>query len=159
MGLGVLALVWPGRVFFIGAIAALRTRTAHLDIPIALALGVGGLWGSFNTITGKGEIYFDSLAILVFLLLVGRWVQHRQQRAASDHVELMLTLTPSNATRVNEDGSTTRVPIESIEEGMMVEVEAGGSIPADGILETGHTNIDTSFITGESRPVPVPCRR
>lgn len=155
MGLGVLALVWPGRVFFIGAIAALRTRTAHLDIPIALALGVGGLWGSFNTITGKGEIYFDSLAILVFLLLVGRWVQHRQQRAASDHVELMLTLTPSNATRVNEDGSTTRVPIESIEEGMVVQVEAGGSIPADGILETGHTNIDTSFITGESRPVPV----
>lgn len=155
MALGLLSLIWPGRVFFIGAIAALRTRTAHLDLPIGLALAVGGLWGAYNTITGTGEIYFDSLAVLVFLLLVGRWVQHRQQRAASDHVELMLTLTPSSASKVNEDGTTLRVPIEAIEEGMLVEVQAGGSIPADGTIEIGQTNIDTSFITGESRPVPV----
>lgn len=153
MGLGVLSLLWPGRVFFIGAIAALRTRVAHLDIPIALALAVGGLWGSYNTIMGTGEIYFDSLSILVFFLLVGRWVQHRQQRNASDHVELMLTLTPTSAIKVNDDGSTSRVPIEAIEEGMVVEVEAGGSIPADGTIETGETNLDTSFISGESRPI------
>ncbi len=153
MGLGVLALVWPGRVFFIGAIAALRTRVAHLDIPIALALAVGGLWGSYNTIMGTGEIYFDSLSILVFFLLVGRWIQHRQQRNASDHVELMLTLTPTSALRVNDDGSTARVPIEAIEEGMLVEIEAGGSIPADGVIEVGETNLDTSFISGESRPI------
>jgi len=154
MGLGLLSLVWPGRVFFIGALAAIRTRTAHLDLPIALALTVGGLWGSYNTITGTGEIYFDSLSILVFLLLVGRWVQHRQQRSASDQVELMLTLTPSSATKVNDDGSTSRVPIEAVEVGMLVEVAASESIPADGTIETGRTNLDTAFLTGESRPTP-----
>jgi Cu2+-exporting ATPase len=154
MGLGVLSLLWPGRVFFIGALAALRTRVAHLDIPIALALAVGGIWGSYNTISGRGEIYFDSLAVLVFLLLVGRWIQHRQQRNASDHVELMLTLTPTSALKVNDDGSTSRVPIEAVELGMLVEIEAGGSIPADGIIETGETSLDTSFISGESRPIP-----
>lgn len=154
MGLGVLSLLWPGRVFFIGALAALRTRVAHLDIPIALALAVGGLWGSYNTIMGTGEIYFDSLSILVFFLLVGRWIQHRQQRNASDHVELMLTLTPTSALKVNDDDSTARVPIEAIELDMLVEVQAGTSIPADGIIETGETNLDTSFISGESRPIP-----
>jgi len=154
MGLGVLSLVWPGRVFFKGAIAALRTRVAHLDIPIALALAVGGIWGSYNTIAGKGEIYFDSLSVLVFLLLVGRWVQHRQQRSASDQVELMLTLTPSSAMKINDDGTTQRVPIEAIEVDMLVMVEAGGSIPADGVIESGSTNLDTSFLTGESRPIP-----
>ncbi|MGV6814709.1 MAG: heavy metal translocating P-type ATPase [Phycisphaerales bacterium] len=153
MGLAWLALLWPGRVFLIGAIAAMRTRVAHLDIPIALALIVGGVWGSYNTIMGGGEVYFDSLAILIFFLLVGRWIQHRQQRAASDHVELMLTLTPTSALKVDEDGTTTRVPIESIEVGMRVEVEAGGSIPADGVIETGETKLDTSFLTGESRPI------
>jgi P-type Cu2+ transporter len=153
MGLGILSLLWPGRVFFTGALAAIRTRTAHLDLPIALALVVGGIWGSYNTIIGTGEIYFDSLSILVFLLLVGRWVQHRQQRSAADQLELMLTLTPSNALKVNTDGSTARVPIEAIEIGMLVEVPAGGSIPADGTIETGQTSLDTSLITGESRPI------
>lgn len=154
MALGVLSLLWPGRIFFTGALAALRMRVAHLDIPIALALAVGGLWGSYNTIAGTGEIYFDSLSVLVFFLLVGRWIQHRQQRNASDHVELMLTLTPSSALKVNDDNTTSRVPIEAIEIGMLVEVQAGASIPADGLIETGSTNLDTSFITGESRPMP-----
>ncbi len=153
MGLVWLALLWPGRVFFVGAIAAMRTRVAHLDIPIGLALAVGGLWGTYNTVMGVGEIYFDSLAVLIFFLLVGRWIQHRQQRNASDHVELMLTLTPTSALRVDEDGTTVRVPIESIEVGMLVEVEAGGSIPADGVIEVGQTSLDTSFLSGESRPM------
>jgi Cu2+-exporting ATPase len=153
MGLGLLSLVWPGRVFFTGAIAALRTRTAHLDIPVALALGVGGVWGSYNTLTRTGEIYFDSLAVLVFLLLVGRWVQHRQQRGAADQVELMLTLTPTSAQRLLDDGTTKRVPIEAIDVGMLVQVEAGGSIPADGVIETGSTQVDNALLTGESRPV------
>ncbi len=153
MGLGVLTLVWPGRVFFTGAIAALRTRTAHLDVPIALALLVGGVWGTLNTIRGTGEIYFDSVAVLVFLLLVGRWIQHRQQRAAADSIELMLTLTPTSATLVDAGGNTKRVPIESVEPGMLLRVQAGDSIPADGVITLGTTTLDTSLLTGESRPI------
>ena len=153
MGLGLLSLIWPGRVFFTGAVAALRTRTAHLDIPVALALAVGGIWGTYNTLTQSGEIYFDSLSVLVFFLLVGRWVQHRQQRGAADQVELMLTLTPTSAERILDDGSTKRVPIEAIEVGMRVRVEAGGSIPCDGVIDEGTTQVDNALLTGESRPI------
>ncbi len=155
MALGVVVLAWPGRLFFRGAIAALRTRTAHLDLPIALALLVGGLWGVSNTVRGVGEIYFDSLAVLVFLLLVGRWVQHRQQRSASDSVELMLTLTPTSATVVDDDGTQRRVPIESVDTGMTIAVGAGESVAADGEVVEGTTDLDMSLLTGESRPVRV----
>jgi len=155
MALGILSLAWPGRTFFRGAIGALRTRTAHLDLPIALALAVGGIWGTINTVRGTGEVYFDSLAILVFLLLVGRWVQHRQQRSAADQVGLMLTLTPTSATLVDEGGSTKSVPIESLVAGSTAMVAPGQAIPADGVVTLGDSDIDESLLTGESRPVAV----
>ncbi|MBL4592014.1 MAG: heavy metal translocating P-type ATPase [Phycisphaerales bacterium] len=155
MVLGILVLLGPGRLFYRGAIASLRTRTAHLDLPIALALTAGGVWGAMNTVRGTGEIYFDSLAVLVFLLLVGRWVQHRQQRSASDSVELMLTLTPTSATVIDDQGQSRRVPIESVEVGMIVAVGAGESVPADGEVSEGETELDVSLLTGESRPIVV----
>lgn len=155
MLLGVVALLWPGRLFFRGAIAAIRTRTAHLDLPIALALLAGGVWGVVNTIRGIGEIYFDSLGVLVFLLLVGRWIQHRQQRSAADSVDLMLTLTPTSATVVRDDGLERRVPIETVKPGMLIAINAGESIAADGEVVQGNSDLDLSLLTGESRPVAV----
>jgi len=155
MGLALISLAWPGGVFFRGALAALRTRTAHLDLPIALALAAGGVWGAFNTLRGQGEIYFDTLSVLVFLLLVGRWIQHRQQRASSDSIELMLSLTPSVAGVVGPDGRTRRVPIDGVEVGDLVEVRAGDTIPADGTVESGQSGVNEAILTGEPLPRPV----
>lgn len=154
-GLGVLCLAWPGSVFFRGAIAALRTRTANLDVPIALALAVGGTWGVVNTVRGTGEIYFDSLAALVFLLLVGRWIQHGQQRRAADSVELLFTMAPTRARLIDAEGNRRTVPIEAVEPGMVVEVLADESIPVDGEVVAGETRVDAAVLTGESEPVRV----
>lgn len=154
MVFGLIALVWPGNLFFRGAWAALRTRTAHLDLPIALGLMAGGIAGTVNAMLGRGEIYFDSLTVLVFLLLVGRWIQRRQQRWASDSIELLFTLTPTSARRVDGD-RTTDVPIEAIGPGDVVEVRAGESVPTDGIVLDGRSSVDQSLLTGESRPIAV----
>ena len=67
------ALLGPGRVFFAGAWASLKTRTLHMDVPIAIALAVGWAQGLTNTITNSGPIYFDGLATLIFALLAGRF--------------------------------------------------------------------------------------
>ena len=91
--LGVATVVFPGRTFFVSAIASLRTRTPHMDLPVALGLTVGTIVGLFNAITDRGEVYFDSLAMLVFLLLIGRWIQfrptasgfQRRRLAVADH--------------------------------------------------------------------------
>lgn len=152
--LGVLSLAWPGSLFFRGAIAALRTRTAHLDLPIAIGLLAGGAAGAVNTALGRHEIYFDSLTVLVFALLLGRWVQRRQQRWASDALELLYSLTPTSARRV-EAGGVVTVPIESIGAGDLVEIRAGDTAPVDGLVETGQSAMDQSLLTGESRPIDV----
>ncbi|MCC6675832.1 MAG: heavy metal translocating P-type ATPase [Phycisphaerales bacterium] len=154
MLLSLVSLAGPGSVFFRGAIAALRTRTLHLDVPIAVGLLAGAVWGVLNTIAGWGEIYFDSLSVLVFALLVGRFIQARQQRWASDAVELLFSLTPTSA-RLVEGESAREVPIETLKAGDLVEVRAGDSFPADGIITTGRSQVDQSLLTGESRPVTV----
>ncbi len=155
----VASLVWPGRVFFTSAWAAIRTRTAHLDIPIALALAAGGVWSVISAIRGTGEVYFDTLSVLVFLLLVGRFIQHRQQRWASDAVELLFSLTPTSTRRVVVDAAgvetINEVPVESLTEGDVVEVRAGDSFPADGEVMRGDSLVDQSLLTGESRPVSI----
>jgi Cu2+-exporting ATPase len=81
------ALLWPGRVFFTSALAALRTRTLHMDVPIALALAGAFTRGAVNTVTDAGPVYFDGVAMLVFLLLCGRYLQLRGQRAAADSAD------------------------------------------------------------------------
>ncbi len=154
MGLGLVSLAWPGMTFFRGALSALRTRTLHMDVPIALGLAVGGVAGAVNTLRGAGEIYFDTLTVLVFLLLVGRWVQSRQQRRSSDAVEMLYSLTPTSA-RLVEGDLARDVPIEALQPGDVVEVRAGGSVPVDGEIVGGTTDLDQSLLTGEPLPVRV----
>jgi len=153
-GLGVLAVAWPGGVFFRGALASLRLRRLHLDLPIAIALLVGGAWGVANTIRDTGEIYFDSLTVVIFLLLIGRWIQRRQQRRATSAVELLYSVTPT-AVRVVEGGTISTLPIGSLIAGAIVEVRAGETVPVDGVVVEGDSAIDTATLTGESWPVAV----
>lgn len=152
--LGLTSLLWPGWEFFRSAIAALRARSVNLDVPIALALTIGGLMGAINTITNQGELYFDSLTMLVFFLLIGRFLQARQQRWAADAVELLYSLTPRTARRLDPvSGRIIEVPCDALVPGDLVEVRAGESIPADGTVVLGSAGVDQSLLTGEAVPV------
>ncbi len=148
------ALLWPGRVFFSGAWAALRTRTLHMDVPVALGLAVGYLQGAVNTVRDSGPIYFDGLALLIFLLLVGRYLQQRGQRAAADGAELLYSLTPSTARVADDAGQVREIPSDALLPGMVLDVRPGETLAADGVVTRGESRIDTALLTGESRPVP-----
>jgi Cu2+-exporting ATPase len=148
------ALSFAATPFFRGALAAVITRRLHLDLPIAIGVVVGIVWGALNTIRGTGEIYFDSLSMLVFLLLVSRWVQSKQHRKAASAAELLHALTPRTARRVGADG-VTEVPLEAIVVGDHVDVRAGDTIPVDGVVVSGHSAIDAGLLTGESRPAEI----
>jgi Cu2+-exporting ATPase len=153
MAVGLVAVFGPGAVFFRGAAAALQTRTPHMDLPVALGLGVGAVAGVANTLLHRTGNYFDSLSMLVFLLLVGRFLQFRQQRLAADSVSLLRGVMPRSARLV--DGAALRtVPLDALAAGMVVEVRPGEVFPADGVLVAGATTVDQSLLTGESAPVP-----
>ena len=146
------AMIWPARVFFAGAWSALRTRTLHMDVPIAVGLAAGYARGAINTIQDSGPIYFDGLATLIFALLVGRYLQQRGQRAAADGAEILYSLTPSTARVVDADGEPRELPAEALLPGMLLDVRPGETVAADGIVAHGRSQLDRSLLTGESRP-------
>ncbi|HHQ48188.1 MAG TPA: heavy metal translocating P-type ATPase [Acidobacteria bacterium] len=148
------SVLWCAQVFYVGTLGALRTRSLHMDIPITLGIWASFLHGAWNTFRGSGEVYFDSVTALIFLLLVGRYLQRRQQRAAADATLLLFSLTPSSARRV-EDGEVREVAVESLKPGDVVELLPGDSVPADGVVLSGESTVDRSLLTGESRPEPV----
>ena len=146
------SMVWPGRVFFAGAWSAIRTRSLHMDLPIALGLAAGYARGAINTVQDSGPIYFDGLATLIFALLVGRYLQQRGQRAAADGAELLFSLTPSSARIVDAFGKTRDVPSEALVPGMVLSVRPGETFAADGVVQSGSSQVNVSLLTGESRP-------
>ncbi len=150
--LAVPALFGPGAVFFRGALGALRTRALHMDLPIALALAVGFVRGAINTITDQGPIYFDGVTTLIFLLLVGRFLQQRAQRTAANSAELLYSLTSTTA-RLLEGTTIREIPVEALIPGMLIEVRPGDSFPADGRVVHGASRADEALLSGESRPV------
>jgi P-type Cu2+ transporter len=154
MCVAVPALGYAATPMFRTALGALRASRLHLDLPLSIGILAGLIWGSANVLRGVGEIYFDSLAMLVFLLLVARWIVLRHQRRASTAAELLLALTPSRARRVTPDG-IEEVSIEAIAAGDIVDVRAGETIPVDGVIAAGASTIDSGLLTGESRPVDV----
>jgi Cu2+-exporting ATPase len=147
---GLVAIAWPGSVFFRGARNAIRLRTPHMDVPVALGLGVGGVAGLVNAVTGRGETYFDTLALLVFLLLVGRYLMFRGQQKALDRVSLLHALTPRIARKLDAVGTPRAVSASTLRPGDLVEVRAGEVVPADGEIVEGQSSLDESLLTGES---------
>jgi Cu2+-exporting ATPase len=148
------AALWPAAAFFRGALAALRTRTLHMDLPVALALGAGFTRGLLNTVNDRGPIYFDAFTALIFLLLVGRFLQQRAQRAATDSAELLYALSPAVARVVTDAGAVREIPAEALLPGMTMVVRPGDTLPADGTVIEGASDLDLSLLTGETRPVP-----
>jgi len=154
LGLTLPSVVWCAQIFYRGAWGALKTRTLHMDVPISIGILAAFGWGVANTIRDHGEVYFDSVTVLIFFLLVGRWVQRRQQRHAARATELLFSLAPSTA-RVVEEGVIREVPAAALQSGMVIELRAGDTAPADGVVQIGESTMDLSLLTGESRPVSV----
>lgn len=148
------AVFWAGSLFFRGGLAALRTRTPHMDLPVSLGLLAGYLGSAVNTLRGQGEVYFDSLCTLIFLLLVGRYLQRTHQRRSAKASELLNALSPTTACLV--EGDTLReVPANALQVGNIVEVRAGQRVTVDGVICEGSSALDTSLLTGESFPEEV----
>ncbi len=148
------AVFWAGSLFFRGGLAALRTRTPHMDLPVSLGLLAGYLGSALSTLRGQGEIYFDSLCTLIFLLLVGRYLQRTHQRRSAKAGELLNALAPTTACLVDGD-ATREVPANTVPAGRIVQIRVGERVAVDGVVSDGSSAMDTSLLTGESFPVDV----
>lgn len=149
-----LPALWAGSLFFKGAWASLRLWTPHMDLPISLGIFVAYLAGSVAAFSGTGHLYFDSITALVFLLLIGRYLQRRHQNATTGAAELLDTVLPAWATlRVGDEEN--EVATELIVAGDELVVKSGEVIPVDATVLAGTSSLDKSLLSGESKPLSV----
>mgnify|MGYP006274700591 CR=1 FL=1 len=132
------------------ALGALRTGSLHIDLPISIGIVLSFLLGASNTISGSGEIYFDSLATITFLLLATRYAQRRAFEKARRSCTSTWSLLPATIHEISPDGTTKEVSIGELKPGMRLYVKPGERIPCDGIVQLGCSVIDCSTMTGES---------
>ncbi|AGG89301.1 heavy metal translocating P-type ATPase [Rhodanobacter denitrificans] len=139
--------------FFRGAVRELGQRRLGINLPVALAVALVFLASTFNTLRGSGEIYFDSVTMFVFLLLGGRYVELRSRHRSGALGDAAIDATPLLAQRRRADGELETVAAIALLSGDRVHVAEGGTVPADGVLESAGAQVDEALLSGESRPL------
>lgn len=157
--LALIAVLYGGSEFFRRSWASLRlavrtrtVRTMHMDTPISLGILVGFGHSAWATFTGRGDVWFDSITVLIAALLTARWLQVRSRRLAGDASDRLLALLPTMTRRVRPDDTTEVIRLKDVVPGDVIEVPAGEIIPVDGPVVLGTSTINNAVLTGESRP-------
>jgi Cu2+-exporting ATPase len=151
--LSILLLAWPGQEFFIGAWNDLRHRRLGMDVPVVLGLTAAFMGSLHATVTGLGDVYFDSIAMFIFFLLLARRWELRGKLSAANRLDRLARVTPRTATRLDTASDTATVAVEDLAAGDLIRVLPGETLPVDGIVLTGISSFDESLLTGESSPV------
>ncbi|MGD8614091.1 MAG: heavy metal translocating P-type ATPase [Gammaproteobacteria bacterium] len=146
-------LAYPGQEFFVGAWNDLRRRRLGMDVPIALGLSIALVGSLSATLLQRGDVYFDSIAMLVFFVLLARRFELKGRLAAARALDRLARIAPRTATRLSADGVEKRVPLTEVGPGDRVRVIPGELLAVDGTLVQGSSSFDESVVTGESLPV------
>ncbi len=144
---------YSARPFFAGALRSLQARRLGMDVPVALAIAL--IYGAsvIEALVGGAEVYFDSVSMFVFFLLIGRYLEMRARHRAGDLSDALARLTPAVADRYGSDGRLERVGAVELIAGDRVHVAEGSAVPADGLLASERCRVDEALLSGESRPL------
>lgn len=144
-------IIFSGRPFFRSAFKALKNKHTNMDVPISLAITLAGIMSLYETIRHSEHAYFDSAVMLIFFLLIGRYLDFRaRSNARSAATDLLSTL--NGFAQVIDGDHIRTIAIRDIQSEMLVRVAVGDKFPIDGIIFNGETEVDTSLITGETLP-------
>ena len=151
---------WIGWQFYKGAWGAFKHRNAEMNTLIAVGTSAAYLYSVTATLfpsffeTGgiKPEVYFDTSALIIVLILLGRLLEARAKGQTSEAIKKLMGLRPKTA-RVIREGKEMDIPVEEVLVGDTIIVRPGEKIPVDGIVKDGKSAVDESMITGESIPV------
>ncbi|MDX2350491.1 MAG: heavy metal translocating P-type ATPase [Porticoccus sp.] len=138
--------------FFQAAWRNLRFAHLTMDVPVSLAIGLAFTASCWGTVTRSGEVYFDSVAMFTFFLLLGRYLEMRVRHRNDTHAEGMGQLLPPTTVRLSEQGEEA-VPVKALQPGDLIRVAAGDTIPCDGEIHEGVSSVIEAVLTGEQMPV------
>ena len=139
--------------FFQAALRDLRTRHLTMDVPVSLAIFLAFCASIWSTLNHGKEVYFDSVCMFTFFLLLGRFLEMRARHRMGKAGNNLMTLLPNVALKVSDDGSEDVIASEDIRVGDILRLKPGHAIPADGIVLEGRSSVDEAALTGESLPI------
>ena len=152
IGLSVPAVVWCALPFWRGALAGLRRREITMDLPVVIGIATSFGASIAGTLAESPDLFMDSAAMIVFLILLGRTLERRARARAAGAVEHLSALSPAKALRVGADG-VEEIEAAALVVGDRVRVAPGQAFPSDGRILAGATEVDEAILTGESLPV------
>lgn len=152
-----LALATPvqfvvGWRFYKGAVLSLLNRSPSMDVLVALGTSAAYGYSLYNVIVGSGHYYFESAAIIITLVLLGKMLETGARGKTSAAIEMLMNLQPKTATVLRE-GTEMVIPAAEIVQGDTILVHPGESLSVDGEVVAGRSAVDESMLTGESMPV------
>ncbi|MEO8391560.1 MAG: copper-translocating P-type ATPase [Chloroflexota bacterium] len=156
---------WVGAVFAIAiflyggipflqmAVPEIQNRQPGMMLLISLAITVAFVYSLFAAVTGTSMGFFWEMATLIDIMLLGHWMEMRSVRQASGALNELAKLMPDTAERLRDDNSTETVQVSELKQGDVILVRPGASVPADGEVAEGHSEVNEALLTGESKPV------
>ena len=152
-----LALATPlqfvlGARFYRGALGALRARTGNMDLLVALGTSAAYALSVWQLLGGHHHLYFEGSALVIFFVLLGKFLESRAKHATAGAIQALLDLKPRTATRLDAQGER-EVPAALLKTQDVVVIRPGERVPADGMVTEGEAGLDESALTGESAAV------
>lgn len=146
-------ILYSALPFLTNAINGLKAKQLNMDLPVSLA--IFGAFGAscYATFMQVGEVYFESVCMFTFLLLLGKYLEFRARLKASEFTANLQKLLPLTARTINDSGEELIIAAKKLKLNDVVLIKAGETIPADGELIKGKTTVDESMMTGEHQPV------
>lgn len=140
--------------FYKNAFHALKNKAPNMDVLVAIGTSAAYFLSIYNGFFSNNTsvLYFESSAVIITLILLGKWLEHKAKRKTSDAIRQLMALKVNTAVLV-KNGKETETPISNLKIGDVIRIKPGGQIPVDGILLRGQGTINESMLTGESMPV------
>ncbi|WP_291844635.1 heavy metal translocating P-type ATPase [Maricaulis sp.] len=147
------AAAFAGQPFFRSALAALKSGHVNMDVPISLAVLLACGLSVWETFIGHGQTYYDAAVMLLFFLLIGRFLDMRLRARAGEAARGLAAMQAATANRLEADGSIRAIPARDVRAGDHLVLAAGDRVPVDARILEGEGALDGSLVTGETAPV------
>ncbi len=149
----IIVFFYGGLPFLQMAVPEVKNRKPGMMMLISLAITVAFIYSVGALFISTGQGFFWELVTLIDIMLLGHWIEMRSVRKASGALDELAQLMPDTAERITENGATEEVKVSELTDGDLVLVRPGESVPADGTIEQGESDLNEAMITGESKPV------
>lgn len=147
------AVAYAGQPFFRSAWSVLKHRHVNMDVPISLGVLLACSLSVYETVIGRGDTYYDAAAMLLFFLLIGRFLDMRLRARASQAARGLAAMQAATANRLRPDGVMEAIPARDVRAGDQLILAAGDRVPVDAVIVEGEGALDASLVSGETAPL------